>query len=741
MTSSQQEPDDFVHRRIVITQHLQSTRLDHQVQAFRSIENEFQEVEKSGFRNSIFSFFTRSDSPPPKVPHKIASHKELQQFLKSSASSILNIIKTCSHEELLRHAKPLVSRLSSLSLLPPNYPTDLYDNALRYNGAVALRAQDIIVSLFPSLSPTERSHFITTTITASENSDITALHFLCKQIQTTFPTSQIPQSLTLLIPHTDVLLPSLLPCAKQSSITQHLRRQLLQFLPNSPPHLLPSILQLLSQTAPFSNVDLAEINSVLTTLTLINFPPETTDSLMLLADSDENVFSPCISILLAHNNYSTITSFLKKWSSRRSEDIMTAIESIPTLPSAAHNLAIRCFIEYNKFVTNAIDIEPEKKKEKIEDFQLISFLRVIKFEALYGTSLIWKIALNNNDDAVELLTKLYKKNISYFVRDGIHAFIEDPKERGAHIVEKILGRYNSYYTSQNKTIQPTPARFCSLSRKIREKDEPTHVSLQMKTLSNFFIASQTTKATKVLVEEAEKDISRVWDRIDDVMHLSQKSYRSTEKLRVIVDDAIKDTLIYETASDHLPTTINSIKTGLFDVVVFIDGSEASLDKNIGYYVRHNADITFIVKKSDSPWIVVKSEATTTTVSTTSSEPPQDSTNLLQTLKIRGEVTKCAQQDIENLVDLLKVPKQRGNVLSMLRGIDSYIEWEGDPIELALTDGPKQPLGIARLETIKKVLTTEQFSKLLKTFCSLLFLGSSLSEMLASALLKNEEKNG
>ena len=87
--------------------------------------------------------------------------------------------------------------------------------------------------------------------------------------------------------------------------------------------------------------------------------------------------------------------------------------------------------------------------------------------------------------------------------------------------------------------------------------------------------------------------------------------------------------------------------------------------------------------------------------------------------------------------MLDDPSLRMNVVDIVRALDPFVRWEGDPLDVALADGPRRTLGIVRLESAPAPLTEEQFRRLLAAFAALLREQSPLAEMTAAVLVKND----
>ncbi|EKE42611.1 hypothetical protein ENUP19_0047G0026 [Entamoeba nuttalli] len=723
--------DDFSHRIIDINKGINSNRVDLQIKALIAINNEFEEYENSGMKRSFISLF-RSTKPEKKgsnqnikTNHKVATKNELLSFLKFHSQDILNLIIKCPHEELLRHSIPVIEHINSNKLLSPHFIKSMCDNAERIGGTILLRAQDIVISVFNSMSSIEKNHIIHSTLENSQKGNLPALHMLCKLIQIqALPSQQIVTSFSLIVKHIQELNEDIIKICSINSYIIPLKRIIIgAFKDKTNDPRMSIVLTVLASTSPFGG-DADEINKMIEEA-FVKEVPNLGEPIKLIGKSDDSVFKICLMCIIDSDGFTGAMKWIRgEWNNKRAEFALNILEERKELPSSASSFVKEVFIQYNVLVTRSIIYDFEQR-----------IITSIKFEGVYGLNLLWKMLMITGEWSIEqLLEVLYQKMQLRFVQDGIEAFKSNPTAQGANCIESVLKRYSSPKTIIKDDVKQTRScniRWISLKRTIRE-DKPCSIpSIQMKMLASLKVMSSLTKVTKVLIESAQQDIERTFHFMDKSDKLNLRKYEHTTPISKIVLDSIKDLLNDPYAQDSMKQSINWLMNKKYSVNVFINGTEVPIFKNIGSYLSEMGEIVIQISSGDSEIQYqepIKKE-------------PSFITNTTRTVVVKEEknIERCSEQSIKELIELLEDEKTRNNAMKVICGVNKYVKWEENAIELATKEGPKQLLGIARLESIEEGLKDEEYKKLLTLFTELVIKQSGIKEILSSILIKNEIK--
>ncbi|ELP86809.1 hypothetical protein EIN_517150, partial [Entamoeba invadens IP1] len=721
-------PDDFGHRAIDIVKNLDSPRVDLNIQALLKFEEECVEYDSTGLKESFISFFKSSE--PFQNSHKIMSKREYTQFMKIYSPKIVQLVLKCPHEELLRHSLPVIFRIFIFGSLPPNFGITLYNTASRMSGAIVLRAQDILVKIYSSLSATEKNKLLSTSLESAKNMNWYATSLLCKLLKSTFlPSQYVVPSLGLAVEEISNLHDVLIEIAHQKTNAQALRKILVaHYKNNCGDERIKVVFDVLSATSPLEEE--SEEVSLMIQKAVLSDVPHLEESLVKLGKTDENVFGACLLGFLKISGFLEVTKWTNNiWTLKRAQQAMRIAEEYENLPANACRFVIDLFLEYNA-LSKALVLDKEKG--------IVSF----KFEGLYGVKMLFDIGMKSDDYLIgNVLSQLFEGKEDLFVEFAVEAFEKNPSQIGAQMAGNVLRRF-----SATKVIskQITPERkFIRINRKVREGEEQREATIQTKFFSGLV---GMTKFEKNLIEETQKDIHKNFVSVDSCYNMSGKVYDANTVLTTIVTDTINDLLHDDYASDTIGKAIELINSNNYEVKVFINADLVNINKTLGNVSKNDGDLVTIQitpGKVNTPQEKEKGtlnneskEKTPRGVKTPRSVENGDVSKVIYE---EPQLKKIPENVLQNVIRFLGNSTLRQNAILFIKNVDKFVEWEGDALRLSVTKGGKQALGIARLESLPSQMTTSQFSEVLKTFKELLLEESELVNLAASVLLKNEEK--
>ena len=372
------------------------------------------------------------------------------------------------------------------------------------------------------------------------------------------------------------------------------------------------------------------------------------------------------------------------------------------------------YVQYNRLVRGALRYD-EKTRE----------VTVTNFAQLAGNELLWRLVMRAASRDVEaLIGAVYANNVAALVRDGIAAFVAAPSDVGSRT---LIGLLNA---RRPRPVRVAPAsagpeeRAIAVAVTFRVGERVALPTLEVRSALPMFLASAETKATNHLVQDALATIERTRAAFDPVKELRPFTASPSDRVDQVVGDALEEFLKTPAEQLALATAQEWVRAGTYAPwIAAYDVPVADVSRRMQEFVRNDrVELTVRLEEGAAP---LRPPARTP-----AAQPPAE-------FVTPAVEPVCAEEDVVRLVPVLDDPSLRMNVVDIIRALDPFVRWEGDPLDVALADGPRRTLGIVRLESAPAPLTEEQFRRLLAAFAALLREQSPLAEMTAAVLVKND----
>ncbi|EDR24217.1 ubiquitin specific protease, putative [Entamoeba dispar SAW760] len=689
---------------------LNSNRIDLQIQALRNIEIEFLEYEDDAAEKSWLYSFIKYEKKAPKSnhSHRIATKKELINFLEYTSKIIINLVVACPHEELLRHSIPIIIRLCQNKLLPNDFFKKLYQNAERLSGPIVMRAQDLILRLFNKLSSEEKKYFKLLAISGSENSQIESLHFLCKLITAHEISIEVVQKLIKQIcKNIQQLESDVFPIIQIPELRTLLRKSLLtEYLTNFQDTGVLSALKIIAETDPFES-DVDDIKQLLD-MSILNETENLKDVLINLAQKNENLFSSCLLGMVRLEGFNETTKWLTgEMITDHIEDLMKTLLNYNQLPEASSSIVRNTFIQYNVLITKGIRTNSN------------NHIIFVDYNSLIGKEILWDVFLKKKNQKIEhLLMKIYQGKLKEYVIDALHAFMKNPQLIAAEIIEKSL-------KDLKQSLKENKEGKIKLKQFIKLKCGIPVGQIKVKSTSYLCQSSEDIKQLKYLSEEVNNKIKQTKEKLETKIEIKEKEYLPETPVDAIVTDILAS--VYEQKGTSAEWIKRVIKNNKYFITTQINNEDVSINDMVGDLLKKDGSIFLYIQEGVKTLNCQKLTKSKSNDKIINCDP--------KTLKQLSFIIE--ENEIKNVIELIQKKEMYSIGITLLKEINPFIKWRLSPIENCKEQTGYEFIGFERLMTQNEI-QEDDFKELISMFCHSIETRKGNEKYIAEILLHFEK---
>ncbi|EKE39086.1 hypothetical protein ENUP19_0274G0010 [Entamoeba nuttalli] len=710
MSTQQHPPVNFYDRAKLFIGDLSSNRIDLQIQALRNIEIEFLEYEDDEAEKSLLYSFTKYEKKAPKsnYSHRVATKKELINFLEHTSKIIINLVVTCSHEELLRHSIPIIIRLYQNKLLPNNFFKKLYQNAERLSGTIVMRAQDLILRLFNKLPSEEKKYFKLLAINGSEIGQIESLHFICKLLAIhEIPIEVFQKLIKPICKNIQHLESDVFPIIQFPELRVLLRKSLLtEYITNFQDTGVLSALKVIAETAPFES-DVDDIKQLLD-MSIFNETENLKDVLINLAQKSENLFPSCLLGMIRLEGFNETTKWLtEEMIISHIEDLMKVLLTYNELSETSFSIVINTFIQYNILITKSI--HTESNGNIIFD----------NYNNLVGKEILWDVFLKKKNQTIEnLLMKIYQGKLKECIIDALHAFMKNPQLIAAEIIEKSLKDLKQSLEENNKGR-------IKLKRFIKLKFNIPVGKIKVKNISYLYQSIDDIKQLKSFSEEINNKIIETKQKLEPEIEIEEKEYLSETPIEVIITDIL--TSVYKQKGTSAEWIKRVIKNNKYLITTQINGKDVSINDIIGDLVKKDGSIFLYIQEG---------------VRKLNGQKLTNEKSIGKLIRCESKTIKqlpfiIEENEIKNVIELIQKKEMYSIGIILLKEINPFIKWRLSVIENCKEQTGYEFIGFERLMAQNEI-KEDDFKELISMFCHSIEIRKDNEKYLAEVLLHFEQ---